>query len=50
MIREYLKINTGKNTFVIFGNLYRPKTAPLADIKGSIQILIEILILNMQKV
>jgi hypothetical protein len=39
---QFFKIKTGKNTFVIFGNLYRPNTAPLADIKRSIQILNEI--------
>ena len=40
---QFFKIKTGKNKFVIIGNIYRPNTAPFADLKRCNNLLNEIL-------
>jgi hypothetical protein len=40
---QFFKIKTGKNKFMIIGNIYRPNTAPYADLKRCNTLLNEIL-------
>ena len=36
---QFIKLKTAKNKFTIVGNIYRPNTAPKANLKRSIEIL-----------
>ena len=40
---QFFRVKTGKNRFIIIGNIYRPNTAPLADLKRCNDLLCEII-------
>ena len=40
---QFIKLKTGKNKFSIVGNIYRPNTAPQADLPRFIELLDSIL-------
>ena len=40
---QFIKVKTSKNKFCIVGNIYRPNSAPLANLPGSVEILDTIL-------